>query len=291
MIKIFLSPSNETKNIGAYKSFNTNECEQAEKIAQSVKKHLEDYDCEVMIGERADDMRTRITKAQVWGETVHIPIHTNAYALASVWGVETFYHSSDAVGKELATALLNAIGGLIGKKRKAKVRDNLIETNTPTCTRAYVECDFHTNPSRAAYIVENTDKFGETIANVLIKFYDLKLKPKVSKLYTISIADLCDEEIAILKASYPLATVIEQEMVTDSIKVTEDEISLTKGDKIKLVDGANVYNEVYEFSDWVYKITHYVKSINGDRVAFTKNADLSGTTGVVHIDDIIKIKE
>lgn len=290
-MKIFLSPSNEVRNIGAYKTYGTNECEQAEKIARSVKKYLEDYDCEVMIGERADDMRTRIAKAQAWGETVHIPIHTNAYALASVWGVETFYHSSDARGKELATAFLNAIGELIGKKRRAKVRDNLIETNTPTCTRAYIECDFHTNPSRAAYIVENTDKFGETIANVLIKFYDLKLKPKVSKLYTISIADLCEEEISILKASYPLATVIEQEMIADSVEVTEDDIPLAEGDKIKLVGGANVYNETYEFSDWVYKLTHYVKSVNGDRVVFTKNADLSGITGAVHIDDVIKIKE
>lgn len=289
MIKIFLSPSNETKNIGAYKKFNTNECEQAEKIAHSVKKHLEDYDCEIMIGERADDMRTRIAKAQAWGETVHIPIHTNAFSLASVWGVETFYHSSDAMGKELAKALLNGIGGLIGKKRSAKKRDNLIETNTPTCTRAYVECDFHTNPERAKFIVENPDKFGETIAKVLVEFYDLKLKPKVCQLYTVSIADLCEEEVKVLKETYPLATVTEQEMVAEDLPAEEEVIALTRGDKIKLVDGANVYGEEYEFSDFVYKITLYVKDVSGDRVVVTKNADLSGITGAVHIDDVIKI--
>lgn len=289
MIKIFLSPSNETKNIGAYKTYGTNECEQAEKIAHYAKEYLDAYDCEVMIGERADDMKTRIAKAQAWGETVHIPIHTNAYGLSSVWGVETFYHSSDAMGKELAKALLNGIGGLIGKKRNAKKRDNLIETNTPTCTRAYVECDFHTNPERAKFIVENPDKFGETIAKVLVEFYDLKLKPKISKLYTMSIADLCEEEVKVLKEIYPLATVTEQEMIAEDLPVEEEVITLTRGDKVKLVDGANVYGEEYEFSDFVYKITLYVKDVSGDRVVVTKNADLSGITGAVHIDDVIKI--
>ena len=289
MIKIFLSPSNETKNIGAYKNFSTNECEQAEKIARSVRDYLEAYDCEVMIGERADNMNTRIAKAQAWGETVHIPIHTNAFSLASVWGVETFYHSSDATGKELATALLNGIGALIGKKRSAKKRDNLIETNTPTCTRAYIECDFHTNPSRAEYIVKNTDKFGEAIAKVLINFYDLKLKPKVSKLYTVSIEGLCEEEVNVIKRNYPLAKVIEQPMDVETPIIEEEKVTLAEGDKVKLVDGANIYGEDYEFSDWVYKITLYVKSVNGDRVVVTKNADLSGTTGAVHIDDVIKI--
>lgn len=181
-MKIFLSPSNQTANIGCYKEYNLNECLACEKIAKSVMEHLSEYDCEVSIAERMDDMNTRVTKATEWGANVYIPIHTNAYVDSSVWGVETFYHSADAEGKELATNFLDSIGAMIGKKRRAKTYDNLIEINSPKCTRAYIECDFHTNPDRTKWMVDNFEKFGNCISKTLIDFYNINIKESESNI-------------------------------------------------------------------------------------------------------------
>lgn len=295
MIKIFLSPSNEIKNIGAYKAYNTNECEQAERIASAVAKHLDGYECEVMIGERADNMNARITKAKEWGETVHIPIHTNAFNDASVWGVETFYHSSDTKGKELATAFLNAIGELIGKKRRAKVRDNLIETNTPTCTRAYIECDFHTNPERAKYIVENVDKIGKVIANTLIDFYQISKKPQPVALYAVTIEGLTIQEVEALKNNYPLAKVskitteevpIESVEKIESMEKIEPVQEIKRGDRIMLTKDATIYGKTYGFSNWVYDSVLYVLSVNGNRIVFSKRLN-GAVTGAVSRDNVL----
>ena len=289
VIKIFLSPSNETKNIGAYKAYNTNECEQAERIASAIAKYLDDYECEVMIGERADNMNARITKAKEWGEDVHIPIHTNAFNDASVWGVETFYHSSDTKGKELATALLNAIGELIGKKRRAKVRDNLIETNTPTCTRAFIECDFHTNPERAKFIVENVDKFGEVIANTLIDFYQISKKPQPVALYDVTIEGLTIQEVEALKNNYPLAKVSKittEETPVESMEKIEPAQEIKRGDQIMLTKDATVYGKTYGFSNWVYDSVLYVLSVNGNRIVFSRRLN-GAVTGAVNRDNVL----
>lgn len=189
-MKIFLSPSNQVANIGCYKEYGLNECEQCERIAYYAKEYLSAYDCEVMIAERKDDISKRVSKATEWGANVYIPIHTNAFSDASVWGVETFYNSEDIEGKELAIAFLNSIGALIGKKRSAKIRNNLFETVYPKCTKAYIECDFHTNPERTRWMVENVTEFGYCIAKVLVEFYGIskneeQQKPIVNNQVTI----------------------------------------------------------------------------------------------------------
>ena len=176
-MKIFLSPSNQVSNVGAYKPYGTNECEECEKIADYARQYLEDYDCEIMVAERSDNISKRTAKAKEWGADVYIPIHTNASSNSSVWGVETFYYSTDEKGKELAVYLLNTIGELIDKKRSAKAKDSLGElVYTDFCTRAYVECDFHSNPARAKWLVENPDKMGNCIAESLVSFFGIPRK-------------------------------------------------------------------------------------------------------------------
>ena len=133
--KIYLSPSNQTANVGAYKD--TNEHEQCERIALAAKKYLEaHYECEVKVAERTDTMQKRADDAKMFGAEVYLPIHTNAFNNKTVRGTETFYHSSDAKGKELAVQLLNAISTITGVKRRAKAYDGLYELSEPDCTRA-----------------------------------------------------------------------------------------------------------------------------------------------------------
>ena len=172
-MKIWLSPSNQTANIGAYS--NTNECEQCERFANYAKNFLTaNYNCEVQIATRADNMSTRCAKAKEWGADFYLAIHTNAFSDASVHGTETYYHSTDTEGKAFATKLLQAVSAITGVKRSVKTYDSLIELNTPTCTRAYIEVDFHTNVTQAAWMIENAQLIGETIGQTIADYYSLE---------------------------------------------------------------------------------------------------------------------
>ena len=198
-MKIFLSPSNQRANVGAY--VNSNECEQCTAIAMEAKKHLESvFDCEVIVATESDNMKTRAQYANSIGADVYVAIHTNAFSDKTVWGTETFYYSSDENGKKLASALLESVGGIVGKKRKSKANDSLIELNTPTCTRAYVEVDFHSNPERAAWMQANTELIGNTIANTIAQFMELDVKEdECKKNLEALVLDNLDEVFEILK--------------------------------------------------------------------------------------------
>ncbi|MBP3347890.1 MAG: N-acetylmuramoyl-L-alanine amidase [Clostridia bacterium] len=168
MTKIFLSPSNQTANVGAYGD--TNECEQCTLIANAARDHLlANYDCEVLMAEQNDDMAKRAAIANSTGVNFYVAIHTNAFNDPAVKGTETYFHSTDAAGKALAGELLETVSSLTGTKRRSKAFDSLIELNSPICARAYIEVDFHSNPQQAQWIKENTVAIGNAIATAIAK--------------------------------------------------------------------------------------------------------------------------
>lgn len=169
MTRIFLSPSNQVSNVGAYGD--TNECEQCTLIANAAKKYLEsNYLCDVYVALQTDHVKTRADYANEQNIDIYIAIHTNAFGDPTVEGTETFYYSNDEPGRKLAEALLASVGDITGSKRRAKPNDSLIELNTPTCTRAYIEVDFHSNPQKAQWIKQNTDLIGNTIGKTVAEF-------------------------------------------------------------------------------------------------------------------------
>ena len=237
-MNIFLSPSNQTANIGAYK--NTNECEQCERIAKYAYDYLiKNYNCNVEIAERADNMNKRCEEAKAFGANLYLAIHTNAFN-ETVRGTETYYHSSDTEGKKFAAALLDKVSALTECKRRTKANDNLIELNTPTCARAYIEVDFHSNPERAAWIVENAQKIGETIAECIVEQYNLSKRIDTETVYVIEAVspELHTEEAE--KAKSELEAAGYKVTLMAQIKAIEDS---TKEDKIITLSTCNSYTE------------------------------------------------
>ena len=290
MMKIFLSPSNQTANVGAYKG--TNECEQCERVAKYASDYLSGYDCAVMIATRTDNMTTRCAKAKEWGADFHIAIHTNAFSDKTVHGTETYYHSSDAKGKAFAAALLKAVGALTGCARASKSYDKLIELNTPTCARAYIEVDFHSNPERAEWIVSNAKAIGEAIAKTIIDFFGINKKQDTNR-YTVTITDVSAADVEKLKVQYKN---LEVKVYTKPVDSTEKnppasvtETPLSVGDKVKLAQNATVYGQTYKFSSWVYSTTLYVRQINGNRIVISTK-QTGAVTGAVDKKYLTKVE-
>lgn len=288
-MNIFLSPSNQTANVGAYS--NTNECEQCERIAKYAYDYLiKNYDCNVEIAERADNMNKRCAEAKEFEANLYLAIHTNAFN-ETVRGTETYYHSSDATGKAFAATLLKAVGTLTGCARASKANDSLIELNTPTCARAYIEVDFHSNPERAEWIVSNTKAIGEAIAKTIIDFFGIN-KKQDTKRYTVTITDVSAADVEKLKAQYKN---IDVKVYTKPVDSTEKkplesvaEASLSVGDKVTLAQNATVYGQEYGFAKWVYSSTLYVRQINGNRIVISTK-QTGAVTGAVDKKYLTKV--
>lgn len=296
-MNIFLSPSNQTANVGAYS--NTNECEQCERIAKYAYDYLiKNYACNVEIAARADNMSKRWEEAKAFEADVYIAIHTNAFSDTTVRGTDVYYHASDVNGKALAAELFEKISALTERKHQFAAK-NYIELNTPTCARAYIEVDFHSNPERAAWIVENAQKIGETIAECIAEYYCL---PKRADTELVYIIEAVSGELTPTKAEKvksELEAMGFKTTLTAKIRAIESEpekepqvetasTELAVGDKVKLAEGAPVYGKEYGFSKWVYNAILYVRQINGSRIVVSTKK--TGTvTGAVDKKYIIKM--
>lgn len=301
-MKIFLSPSNQTANVGAYKG--TNECEQCERMANYAKNYLvAHYNCEVMVANRSDNMNKRCDTAKSWGADFYLAIHTNAFYNTAVHGTETYYYSHDAQGKAFATALLNNVSALTKCKRSTKVYDNLIELNQPICPRSYIEVDFHSNPTQAAWIVENAQTIGEMIAETIATHFNIVKRN--DKTYTLTAilnglaAEQAEKTKGELEAAGYTVTITEQIQAdkdasekTEESETTKEEVVeatvIAKGDRVKLSADAVVYGTSRRFAAFVYRKILYVREISGDR-AVISTVPTGAVTGAVDKKYLIKI--
>lgn len=295
-MNIFLSPSNQTANIYAYG--NTNEHEQCQKIARAAYDYLtQNYSCNVEIADKGWDISKRAEEARAFDADFYIAIHTNAYN-DTVKGVETYYYGGDRQGQSFAARLLNdmTLIGIVKRRTAARTYGELI---MPTCARTYVEVDFHSNPERAKWIIENTKLIGERIAKTIVEYFSISPK------------EIEEEKRCIIVAKSPVMTLEEAEKtkveltakgytveLQDTDAPTEDkpkeeekqptEPKLKVGDTVKLSPGAVVYGAERKFSSWVYDRVLYVREIKGDRVVVSTVAT-GAVTGAVDIKHLIRM--
>ena len=291
-MNIFLSPSNQTENVGEYRKYNTNECFVCEKIAKAAYDYLiQNYDCNVMIAERNDRMTVRIAKAKEFKADVYIPIHTNAAGTSSAKGCETFYFVTDSEGRKLATELRDAMVSLGCASRSIKAANYQELKDNTFCTRAYLEVDFHTNPERTKWLVENTEIIGRTIAETIAAHCKLKKRIAEDKMYVITAtsAQLSAQQAEKHKSELEAAGY--KVTLTEQIKANEDkpvndvpeqpkETELAAGDRVQLTSDAVVYGTSKRFAGFVYKKTLYVREISGSRVVIS-TVPTGAVTGAV----------
>lgn len=176
MKTVFISPSNQTANVGCYKQYGLNECTNCEAIAELVYEYLSDYECIPYIPNRSDNMKTRGNQANVMNADCYVSIHTNAFNNASVCGTEVHTVASDKPSMALATLVFNNVCNVSGKRRSVKNNPALAEMTYPTMARCLVEIDYHTNEEATYNLVNQREAYAQAIATAIIDFLDLKLK-------------------------------------------------------------------------------------------------------------------
>lgn len=176
--KVYLSPSDQTKNKYAYG--NTNEAVQCGRIAKATKKALERNGIQVKIGHRIS-MAKKCAQSDAFDADLHVPIHTNAYN-GSVSGTRMFCYNTTGEGYKACKAIFARLAKLTpGNSENIKVYDDLYEVRKPSAPTAYIEVDFHDVPSVAKWIIENTTAIGETIARGICDYFGISFKSAPAK--------------------------------------------------------------------------------------------------------------
>lgn len=173
--RIYLSPSEQTKNTYAYG--NTNEAVQCGKIAEAARAALERNGFEVMLGHYMT-MAQKCAESDAFGADAHIPIHTNA-CNGEVTGTRLFSYSLSGEGYELCKSIFNQLAPLTpGKSESISAQPQLYEVRTPKAPTAYIEVEFHDNAAAAQWIVEHTDEIGEAIARGVCDYFGVPFLKK-----------------------------------------------------------------------------------------------------------------
>lgn len=166
--KIYLSPSDQNRNMYAYGD--TNEMIQCRRIADACEKALKRCGFEVK-NNQSDTMEARVAESNRWDADLHIPIHTNAYNSA-VGGTRVFYYAKNGYGNVAAQHVYDALKGVSpGTADNISAYPELYELRNTTATAVYVEAEFHDVPKYAKWIIEHVEDIGEAICKGVCAYF------------------------------------------------------------------------------------------------------------------------
>lgn len=172
--KIYLSPSDQNRNVYAYG--NTNEAAQCRKVADACEIALKRCGFEV-INNKTAEMEERVTEANRWGADLHVPIHTNAFN-GEVAGTRLMCNKIGGDGYKACKAIFNVLAPLTpGTSENITERPGLYEIKYTNAPCVYIEVDFHDVASVAKWIIENVEEIGEAIAKGICNYYGVAYKP------------------------------------------------------------------------------------------------------------------
>ena len=172
MPKVYLSPSDQTKNAYAYG--NTTEAEQCGKIADACRAALERCGVSVKVGHMIS-IQQKCSESNAFGAELHVPIHTNAFN-GSVMGTRMFCYNT---GKGMAAckAIFARVAPMSpGTSENIQVNPKLYEVRVPKAPTAYLECEFHDTVEGDRWLVENTTAIGEAIAHGICDYFGVTFK-------------------------------------------------------------------------------------------------------------------
>lgn len=169
--KIYLSPSDQFRNLYAYG--NTNEMVQCQKISDACEVALKRCGFDV-INNKVDEMEDRIAESNEWGADLHVPIHTNAFN-GKVSGTRIMVYNMSGVSFNIAQAIFQSLAPITpGTSENISAYPGLSELRHTKAPAVYVEADFHDVPDVAKWIIEHTEEIGEAIAKGICNYFGCK---------------------------------------------------------------------------------------------------------------------
>lgn len=170
MYKIFISPSDQTKN--TYVIGNTNEAVQCGRIAEKCKEALERCGFKTMVVQY-ETMASKCAKSDAFGADLHLPIHTNAFN-GVVAGTRIMSYDLKGDGYKASKSIFDRLAPITpGKSENVSAQPQLYEIKTPKAPTAYIEVDFHDNKEAAQWIIDHPTEIAEAICMGICDYFNV----------------------------------------------------------------------------------------------------------------------
>ena len=173
-LKLWLSPSNQTRNIGfgEYRS----EKERMNEVADVVEPILKKQGIKVYRNDPEKSIREYTDEANKLGVDLYFAIHSNAAGNGAARGTEAWCHRKGGEGERFAKRILDNIMTIYpGPNRGVKEGYNrfgdkpMHEPAAPKCASVLVEIAFHDNEKDAAWIMANIEPIGKVLARAVLE--------------------------------------------------------------------------------------------------------------------------
>ena len=180
--KVYLSPSNQGKNMCALGHSEKQHCEE---LAQKMSTLLRQRNIEVKIRPNINEMSVWVNEATAWGAQLYIPLHTNATPLHNARGTRFGYYPGRNDSMKAC---------VIFKKNWLKIWPTGVgtvkvgtykfyEARTPKCPVVYCETVFHDNKKDAVWFHDNLDLIAANFVESIMEFFginnvDIQPEPK-----------------------------------------------------------------------------------------------------------------
>ena len=180
--KVYLSPSNQSANIGVRETGFTNEANEMNDLTNYIEKKLKDSGVIVYRNERIGGINRWTQDSTYLGVDLHLAIHSNASESHTSYGIETWVENYDSKMYSLAWNIQSNLFDMYYKKddpianRGVKyARGSLGEVN-PLYTPCgiLIEVAHHDYSDDAQWIMDNKEKIGNKIADVVLEYFQIK---------------------------------------------------------------------------------------------------------------------
>ena len=166
MSNIYLSPSNQNKNIG-YGNYGTEQKRMFE-IGEALKIILERCKQTVYISKKGMTFQQAVTESNELKCNIHVAMHSNAFN-KTVRGTQSMYVSNN--GFKLSNAIYKRLEAFTPTKdRGCRKNNGLYELSQTHAVAAYLELMFHDNKEDATLIMNNIEKLAEIIARGICEY-------------------------------------------------------------------------------------------------------------------------
>lgn len=175
--KVYLSPSNQTGNIGVKSVGFTNEEKEMNDLSNYIEKRLKENNVKVYRNNPNGNINLWVADSKYYGADLHIAIHSNASTDHTSKGVETWINEQTSDTYSLANMIQNDLLNIYYDKengnRGVKYSNGALgETRMPKFG-ILVEVAHHDYEEDAKWIMDNKELIGNTIADSILKYFGI----------------------------------------------------------------------------------------------------------------------
>lgn len=175
--KVYLSPSNQTGNIGVKSVGFTNEEKEMNDLSNYIEKRLKENNVKVYRNNPNGNINLWVADSKYYGADLHIAIHSNASTDHTSKGIETWINEQTSDTYSLANMIQNDLLNIYYDKengnRGVKYSNGALgETRMPKFG-ILVEVAHHDYEEDAKWIMDNKELIGNTIADSILKYFGI----------------------------------------------------------------------------------------------------------------------